>query len=326
MRTGFLRGEPLKAGLISSRSPAAWGHGRPHPLWGLVTPLDGRSELLFEIPLGVVVLGENEDPEVRPCGSGLAESRSTSSAGSTRGGSGGGRQAGRGGFGNRASCHRGAVFTGEELLGGGVFDGAERGGGSRIELCLLFRLQVFFGKVARSSSRAYRPGQQIDWTEAQGCFGSSQGSSHCLDGPAMDLERAGEGLHGRQQPLLQPRIEAPLRPACVSFPSGASFAEIPVLIQQVGQVSSGASAGRPSMSSCTTLRLGNPPWTSRISSFSLRTVTSSRSFALTGTPRQNRWGSSISRRAEKLLEWPLCGVAERKRRCSNLGPAHGWRG
>lgn len=37
---------------------------------------------------------------------------------------------------------------------------------------------------------------------------------------------------------------------------------------------------------------------------------------LTGTPRVKRVGSRISRRVEKELEWPLWGVAERKRRCS----------
>ena len=37
---------------------------------------------------------------------------------------------------------------------------------------------------------------------------------------------------------------------------------------------------------------------------------------VTFTPRVNRWGSSSSRSALKLWEWPLCGVAERKSRCS----------
>ena len=41
--------------------------------------------------------------------------------------------------------------------------------------------------------------------------------------------------------------------------------------------------------------------------------------ARTGTPRQNRCGSRISSRAEKLFEWPLCGVAERNSRCSKRG-------
>ena len=41
-----------------------------------------------------------------------------------------------------------------------------------------------------------------------------------------------------------------------------------------------------------------------------------RSFGLMGTPRSNRCGSSISSSAEKLLEWPLCGVAVRNSRCS----------
>ena len=42
----------------------------------------------------------------------------------------------------------------------------------------------------------------------------------------------------------------------------------------------------------------------------------SRSRGRTSTPRVNRCGSSISSKAEKLLECPLCGVAERNKRCS----------
>jgi hypothetical protein len=40
---------------------------------------------------------------------------------------------------------------------------------------------------------------------------------------------------------------------------------------------------------------------------------------VTLTPRQNRWRSSNSSRAEKLFVCPLCGVADRKSRCSNRG-------
>ncbi len=39
----------------------------------------------------------------------------------------------------------------------------------------------------------------------------------------------------------------------------------------------------------------------------------------TGTPRVKRIGSRISSRALKELEWPLWGVALRKRRLSNFG-------
>ena len=45
-------------------------------------------------------------------------------------------------------------------------------------------------------------------------------------------------------------------------------------------------------------------------------MTGSRSFGRISTPRVKRCGSSISSSAEKLLEWPLCGVAVRNRRCS----------
>ena len=42
-------------------------------------------------------------------------------------------------------------------------------------------------------------------------------------------------------------------------------------------------------------------------------------FEDTRTPRQKRCGSRISSSAEKLLEWPLCGVADKKSRCSKRG-------
>lgn len=65
------------------------------------------------------------------------------------------------------------------------------------------------------------------------------------------------------------------------------------------------------------LRSGNAPTRRRRSSLRRRTITGSSSRVLSIlTPRQNRCGSRISSRAAKLLEWPLCGVAERKIRCS----------
>ena len=71
------------------------------------------------------------------------------------------------------------------------------------------------------------------------------------------------------------------------------------------------------MTTGSTIRLGKPPTSSRMSSLRRRTMTASRSFRpRTLTPRVNRCGSSSSSRVEKLLEWPLWGVAERKRRCS----------
>lgn len=55
----------------------------------------------------------------------------------------------------------------------------------------------------------------------------------------------------------------------------------------------------------------------RRSRFRRRTMTGSRSFfPSTGTPRVKRAGSRISRSALKLLLWPLCGVALKKRRLS----------
>ena len=85
--------------------------------------------------------------------------------------------------------------------------------------------------------------------------------------------------------------------------------------------SSGASSGRPSITTRHTSRLGNPPCTSRMSSLMRRTMTSSRALLpRTGTPRVKRYGSSSSSRVAKLLEWPLWGVADRNRRCSKRPP------
>jgi len=66
------------------------------------------------------------------------------------------------------------------------------------------------------------------------------------------------------------------------------------------------------------MRFGKPPWTSRMSSLSLRIITSSSALLpRTFTPRVKRYGSRSSRSVEKLFEWPLCGVAERNSLCSN---------
>ena len=61
---------------------------------------------------------------------------------------------------------------------------------------------------------------------------------------------------------------------------------------------------------------------SLISRFSRRTTTSStrpRMAAVISLVRVNRTGSSISSRPVNERVWPLCGVAERKSRCSNCG-------
>ncbi len=88
--------------------------------------------------------------------------------------------------------------------------------------------------------------------------------------------------------------------------------------------SSGASSGRPlDVIPGPACAWGSQPATSRRSSFRRRTMTSSRSFGATGTPREKRCGSRISSSAEKLFECPLCGVAERKSRCSNAAPGRG---
>ncbi len=82
-----------------------------------------------------------------------------------------------------------------------------------------------------------------------------------------------------------------------------------------------ASFGKPAITIGITSRLGKSSTpTSRKSRFNRRTITASSSLRFrTGTPRQNRCESSISSKAAKLLECPLCGVAERNSLCSNRG-------
>lgn len=139
-----------------------------------------------------------------------------------------------------------------------------------------------------------------------------------LDRPAMNTQRASEGVDRREKALLKTRYEE----------CGGRLLSLGLALEGCSRSSrywssssesrsSGVSAGRPSMSSCFTIRLGNSPAIARRSSLRRRTMTSSRNLGCTVTPRQNRWGSRISRSAEKLLGWPLCGVAERNKRCSN---------
>ena len=94
-----------------------------------------------------------------------------------------------------------------------------------------------------------------------------------------------------------------------------------VLLQQRGEDElRGVRRADPSISTRRMLRLGNvladgPQIGLEPAHHHLVAAASAR----TGTPRQKRCGSSISRSAEKLLLWPLCGVAERKSRCSKRG-------
>jgi len=72
------------------------------------------------------------------------------------------------------------------------------------------------------------------------------------------------------------------------------------------------------MTKGSTIRSGNLATLSlRRSLLRRRTITGSRSAGSTGSPRVKRCGSRISSSAAKLLECPLCGVAERNSRCSN---------
>ena len=82
-----------------------------------------------------------------------------------------------------------------------------------------------------------------------------------LDGAAVDVEGAGERLDGGQQPLLQPGDRAaPPPPACAwSRPAAAPRAAARYSSSSAESRSSGASAGRPSMSICATTRSGKPP-------------------------------------------------------------------
>ena len=137
--------------------------------------------------------------------------------------------------------------------------------------------------VARSSSASTPPASRSNWpaigrgrpASPLGCFPVP------LDGPAVDAEGAGERLDRRQQALLQARDQEAGRRllALRSRPSAAPRAARRYSSSRAERRSSGASAGRPSMSICTTLPLREArPTIARRSSLSRRTITSSSTF------------------------------------------------
>ena len=187
--------------------------------------------------------------------------------------------------------------------------------------------ELFVGQLARlvigvrrcrEQVRTSVPGQPRP-TGAASAAAVARRRSTARGGP----QGAGERLDRRQQPLSAgstapaPTASAPTRVPSFSRSSRACRYSS----SSADSRSSGASAGSPSMAISTTLPLREARRRSRAeSSFSRRTITASSCFALfTGTPRQNRCGSRISSSAEKLLEWPLCGVADRNSRCSKRG-------
>ena len=144
-----------------------------------------------------------------------------------------------------------------------------------------------------------------------------------FDRPAVHAERAGKRLDRGEQALLETRDQqGGGRLLFLGLARQTGFAEFAVLIEQLGQ----AQLGRVGWQSLEVDLAGNAFGKS---AFDLAQVflqpahhdLVEKLLARTGTPRQKRCGSRISSSAEKLLEWPLCGVAERKRRCSNRRPA-----
>ena len=141
---------------------------------------------------------------------------------------------------------------------------------------------------------------------------------HCSEG-------AFGGSQARGLPPFRPPCEAPCT-CSASLQAGARTRPSPPM-QFVGLGAACSPVTRVhSTPSCwrlcrTSLRMGYEPRARTLrSSFRRLTITASRCFAsVTATPRVKRCGSSSSRRAAKLLECPLWGVALRKRRFSKRG-------
>jgi hypothetical protein len=133
-----------------------------------------------------------------------------------------------------------------------------------------------------------------------------------LEGLVVRLEGSEERLDAREQALLEVDENERALPSLrfIRLVYSASFC---------ASIRSGEEGSPTAVRTRTRFGNGSPPsW--RRSSFRRRTMTaSSCARPRTGTPRMKRCGSISSRSAEKLFEWPLCGVALKKRRFSNLG-------
>ena len=147
--------------------------------------------------------------------------------------------------------------------GGRIGRRPERGRGRGFDLGLFFGLQLLFRERGPVVIAADGAGEQVEGAGAQRCLGSVglRRFPLPLHGPAMHAQRAGEGLDGGEQPLLQAGDqEAGGRLLAFRRVLQALLAEVAVLVEQGGRAcSSGASSGRPSMSICTTCVWGNRP-------------------------------------------------------------------
>src|SRR5208337_2402181 len=294
------------------------------PLAGPVRRIDGGRELLLEVTLGVVVLGEDEDPVFVPPGRralGLRRSE--------------GRQVGAQVLSNPAG-QLADPGVGNTLAASAISVISSRSCFSRAKECgragVVPRVTASIWvsspawsssseSVARSASLSMPPAKRDGipawlfglvcsfpvasncrctvrrWTWSVRANASTEDSRRCC---SPEISRAA---------LACLRLVSSFRRSSLSSRYWSSRTE---------RRSSGVLAGRPLRSIWRMTRLGNPPATARRSSLSRRTITASRTFlARTGTPRQKRCGSRISSSAEKLFECPLCGVAERNSRCSN---------
>ena len=265
----------LALGSGIGRRRALWKDG--DPLVGPVGPVDRGRELLMQVALRVVVLGEDEDPRVVPpgrrsmtgrrrCGrSGHILSRIQSISLRTRAS---GSAAGR--LGDLGHLVEELLLAGEERFRGGIGERADGRRADRLDLGLFLGLQFVLGQrgpvvvAADALGQAGRAGRS--WPSALVATASAWACSHCRWTVRRWTRRVRANASiEEKQPLLQAgdqqagggllasglAAEAALRGAADTGPAGADSR------------SSGASAGRPSMSIWTTCALGEPAERSR---------------------------------------------------------------
>ncbi len=185
---------------------------------------DGGRELLLEVALRVVVLGEDDDPGVVPSRGGPAglhaaegrQARAHVARGSSRPDCGPGHRAGRGPPRRSRSSRRAAASRGRASRSWPTRTS------SRVAASIWASSSAWSSSsesVARSSSLSTPSANRSGLADCVDPLGPSRRGCFQLplDGAAMDPERAGERLDGREQTLLQPGDQQGRGwPACAS--------------------------------------------------------------------------------------------------------------